>query len=393
MVSLKSYCLVPFLYAFMSSVHAEGDFQLARGNQLKASVAAEYGFIDNFLLSHDNKESTSYFKMTPSMAMQAEFDRLLMQIEAKSEHFTYQEFSDDDHSTYRVSPNLYYKVAQNKTLYLKANAADGFESRGSGLSLGDAESIESGDKKDITGASGGYMYGSENSVAKFTINAETEKTQYSTRRAETYLLDNAKHNVNTTFDYLLSGKTYVAFDVGYTKKDYENDSTRNEEELLALIGVKWQVSEVTQVDLLLGYQEITFEESTFESDGSFKWKANFDWKPLINTKINFISERSFQETNRLDKGYRISDKYQFKLNQSFTDFFAVSADINYSQDNVFTDITEDSEDYFSTNIKLLYSRKQWLTFFVDYKYQKLQSNDVSAEYQQNQLGLGLQISM
>lgn len=391
--TLTVVSIMAWLLCFVTQVQANSDFNLASGNQLKTTISSEYGYIDNFLLTPHDKESTSYFKVNPSMFMQAQFERMLLQVDAKIDHYQYQNFSEDDHTSYHLSPKLYYKLDLNKTAYIKAKSEEVFESRGSELTLGNAGAAESGDKKDVTGIAGGYLYGSENSVAKLAINLSSENEQYNTRREETYVLDNDEYQINTSFDYLLSGKTYLAFDIGYTKIDYDNDSSRNEEELLALMGVKWEVSAVTKLDVLLGYQEITFDDATVEEDGSFKWRVNFDWQPTYSTKINFISERGFEDANRLSNSYRVSDIYKLGLKQNFTDYFNLTADISYSEDSIFTETIEDSEEYLSTNMKFLYSRKQWLHFFAEYKYQELESNDLNAEYQQHQFGLGVQISL
>jgi len=89
----------------------------------------------------------------------------------------------------------------------------------------------------------------------------------------------------------------------------------------------------------------------------------------------------------------VSDVYGLKLNQKFTDYFNITAGITFSDDSIFTGIVEDSEEYLSTSIKFLYIKNQWLKCYVDYKYQKLASNYLIAEYQQNQFGFGVQISL
>jgi hypothetical protein len=62
---------------------AETDFALESGNKFTAKLLSEYGQISNFLYQNNNdEEATNYIKIEPSIFIQTQLSRHLMQLEA-----------------------------------------------------------------------------------------------------------------------------------------------------------------------------------------------------------------------------------------------------------------------------------------------------------------------
>lgn len=385
------YILLFAIYS--NAVIAQSEFNTESGNLIKLSLKTEVGHEDNFLFSNTNELATSYFILMPKIEVQAQFERQLFSVEAISQHRKYQDFAKDDHSNFTLSPRYQYRLAENKGLFINTTLKNIYQRRGTGLSLGNGASISKGDELKTTDVSGGYIFGTKESVTKFKIEVGSYESSYQTRRDITYLLDRKNNYADITLDYLLSGQTYIASNIGYEKITSNYNSLLDNEKYIALIGIKWQATEISQFDLLLGYQEIKFDESTFTDDSAFKWRLNYNWHPLYFTKISLRTERDFKEANRLSNSYRVVDNYDIEIKSSFTDFFEAVAVIGINQEEIVYQHTTEKEDYIFSNLTLNYKQNEWLSFYIQYDYSDLDSTEFEYNYQRNSISMGFNVSM
>ncbi|MCO4798884.1 MAG: outer membrane beta-barrel protein [Colwelliaceae bacterium] len=393
-ISWITVSLYTFLNVFYSaSISAQNEFNTKAGNHFNLSLNTEVGHDDNFLFENNDKVATTYFTLTPSIEMQAQFERQLFSIKAISKHTKYQDFSLDGHTNFTLAPKYQYKLAENKALFINSSIENLYERRGTGLTLGEGALINKGDDLEITEISGGYIFGSKESVAKFKIEIGHFERAYQTRRDITYRLDKQNDFVDLSFDYLLSGQSYLATNVFYEKIISKNNSLLDKKKQIALVGVKWQTTEISQLALLVGYQRIQFNESSFADDDSFKWRLNFNWHPIHSTKVAFRSERDFEEANRISDSYRVVDSYDININSDLTDFFRVTAVIGAKQEKIIYQQGSESEDYLFTNIQVNYKRNDWLSFFLRYDYNDLDSSESEYNYQRNSLSIGFNVSI
>ena len=132
---------------YSSSLFAGGYFDNTSGNMLTASLLTEVGTDDNFLNTNSNKQSTVYYTLKPNFFVQTQFGRNALKLNALSSHVRYSKFSQDNHSDMNLLSSYRFKFADNKTLIMKAERNDVYESRGTGLTLGAADTLSTGDKK------------------------------------------------------------------------------------------------------------------------------------------------------------------------------------------------------------------------------------------------------
>lgn len=388
--------LVIFLMAlnFWSlEVIAQNDFDTKAGNDFKIKLTTEAGQTDNFLYSNDNELNTSYLLISPNVYLQTQIERHLFRFNSNFEHVKYQEFSQDNHSNYTLSPGYHYKFSQNQSIVIKSLLSNSYENRGTGLSLGDADSIKKGDTKKSKLLAINYLYGSKDSVAKINVEVGFTEQYYSTRREITRSQDRESFYVNPSFDYLISDQSYFALDVLYEQLKSTHNPLQDKEKYAGLIGTKWHYSDITQFSLLFGYQEIRFSESTFKKDDAFKWRAELNWRPMGSTKITLGSERDFEEANRLTTSYRIVDSYDLAISKSFTEYFGFDAVIGLKSEDVIFEQGIDQEEYLHSKIKLNYQRNNWFSVFIEYDFKDLDADDSQLSYQRNGISLGFNVNI
>jgi hypothetical protein len=372
---------------------AQTDFVLESGNKFTAKLSSEYGQISNFLHQNKDEESTRYIKIEPSVFIQTQFSRHLLQLEANISHYQFSEFGEDDHSNLSFKPKYLFKLDHNKTLFADFKLQEEYEYRGTGLSLGNATSLTTGDDKKRVAANIGYLYGQIDSVAKLKLSIGQEDFRYITRRIQNRALDRVDHKATASLDYLLSGKTYFAVDLAYIQSDFQHDKSLNKDEYALLVGMKWQSTAITQLQALFGYQTLSFEDQRLASDNSFKWRFDMNWQPTFFSKININTQRNYETANRITERYRVVDSTNLKVTHQFTDYFQTSVAIGYKQEEIIYLDQTDNEDYLYSALKFNYQRNDWLTLFGGFTFTDLEASDDNLNNQRNSLSLGFSVTI
>jgi len=376
------------------TLQAQTDFAIEGGNEFTAKLLSEYGQISNFLYKKNNEEEdTGYIKVEPSIFIQTQLSRHLIQLEANMSHYKFSDFSEDDHSDFLFKPNYYFKMDNNKTLFADIKLQENYEYRGTDLSLGDASSISTGDDKKTVAANIGYLYGQIDSVAKLKLSLGQENFRYITRRDQNQLLDRVDRTAAARFDYLMSGKTYFAVDLDYIQAKFKNNKTLNNDGYSVLVGMKWQSTAATQLEALLGYQALTFENNSFASDSALKWRVDLNWQPTLFNKVNINTQRNYETTNRIEDSYRVVDSTNLQVAHQFTDYFQISATIGYRQEEIILIDRTDREDYLYSEIKLNYQRNDWLTVFAGFTFTELEASEEQLNNQGNSLSVGFSVTI
>jgi len=384
-----------FMFILSSSVcffaNAQEGFSLGSGNELTTQLSSEYGQISNFLNQSDNEKSTGYFKVEPSVFLQSQMSRHLVQLNANVSHYTFTDFKEDDHSDVLLKPKYFFKLDSNKTLFAEIKWSEVYEYRGTDLSLGNAESLTTGDDKKTMSTNLGYLYGQEGSVAKLNFSIGQIDFRYKTRREQSQLLDRKDTVAKAAFDYLLSGKTYFAIDLDYTQSDFKHNSSINKNKYAALIGVKWQSTAITQFQALAGYHELNFDDKSLAKDSGFKWRVAVNWQPTNFMQVNIDTLRAFETANRIADSYRVIDSTNLQISNQFTDFFKVTTVIGYKKEEIVYPTETDNEDYLYSEIKLNYQRNEWLTIFAGLIFKELDGTQENLSYQAHSLSLGFSV--
>ena len=381
---------MPFILAsgcYSAFVFAEAE------NKLDLSVEAEAGYIDNFLYQVTDEESTAFYNLSSLLAFESKRRQSLFNVNAKVNSYVFQDFKDDNHTDFSFMPEYQFKFAQNQRLYMSAHWRNSYVYRGTGLSLGEAISQKEGDEKEDVGAKLGFEYGNADSQARLNVALSYNEGEFSTRRDQTNILDSEIIDLTSSFDYLLSGKTYMAFDADYRKVDYPNNPLNNRDSFTGLVGVKWQTTVISELSFLIGYQNLKFENNAAQDDDAFKWRFDYTWRPSDFTKVHILSDRKFEESNRLTNSYRLGETYQMDVSHAFTDHINIFAAISFNNEDFITPENKQEENYIGAELALNYRRNEWVSFSLNYQYKSLNANYADIDYLYNSLSLGVKVSL
>ena len=386
----NSFLLTSLLVAcgcLSSPVFAESE------KKLDFKLSADAGYIDNFLYQTRNEQGTAFYNLSSALDLEVKNNQSAFNIDGTIDSFIFQDFDDDNHTDFTLKPTYQYKFAQNQRLYMSGLWQNQYAYRGTGLSLGEANALTEGDKKAIKGAGVGFEYGNDDSQGKLNVEVNYNESEFTTRRALTNQLDSEVTHIKSSFDYLLSGKTYLAFDVGYQMIDFPNATLSNRDSLTGLVGVKWQTTVISELSFLVGYQNLKFENNSAADDDAFKWRFDYTWRPSDFTTVHAVSNRKFDESNRLTNSYRLAENYQVDIAHAFTDSFNVFVAVSLNRDRFITPESQQDENYLSSKIVLNYQRSERVNYHLRYQHKALDANYADIDYQYNSLTLGMTIHL
>lgn len=372
---------------FSALVQAESE------NKVAFNVATEAGYIDNFLyLAHD-EHSTAYYNLSSDLAFTTKSQQSAFTVDAKVTSNFFQNFDSDNHTNFTIIPKYQFKFSQNQRLYLSGLWLNSYAYRGLGISTGDAENLSQGDEQENMAAVLGYEYGTFESQGKLNFELTYNENQFTTRRDLTRSLDTEIVNFKSNFDYLLSGKTFLAFDLDYKITEYPNDALNNRDSITGLVGVKWYTTVISEFNFLVGFQQLNFSDSRLSNEEAFKWRFDYTWRPSDYTKLHFVSNRKFDESYRLISSYRLADTHQVNLEHAFTETLDFFASVGLNNEKFITEQRTQEEDYFFAELTLHYQYSARLSMQLNYQYKSLAANVDNIDYLYNSVGLKLKVSL
>lgn len=382
---------ISFLASF--TLFAQEVVESTSGNEFRLALTTEVGSIDNFLYDSDDEQSTSVLTFAPSVFLKTQHRQQLLTLALNTRHSSYQDFSQDDHTDFDLNVSHQYKFAHNKSWFVNAQLKEKYQLRGTGLSLGEANTLNKGDERQIFSVSTGYFYGSQTSVAKLTFELGLLNDSFNTRRAQTRLLDKESQFMQVGFDYLMSGQSYFSTDFIYDSISAKYNPSQDKQKYTGLLGFKWRSSVMTQAEIFLGYKQINFKQNNFKDQGTFSWRANVDWSPVASTQITFSTARKIEEANKLTNSFRLVDSYQVDAITDLNDMLQLSVSLGYQDETIFFEDSDIKEAFVIADMMLKYNRNQWLSVFIKYRYSSLQDTPSSISYQRNGISLGFNVTI
>lgn len=366
-----------------------GEFSFSEGNLLLSQIKTDFGQINNFLHSDDDKQATNYLEVAPELFIQTQGDGRLFQLQAQASYFTFNKFSNDEHYDFSLLSKFHLRLAESQKVFLTGFITDQYEYRGTGLSLGTPDTLNEGDSKRNEYLNIGYLYGHQDSLARAKILVGYRDFAYLTRKNITKQLAYSSNYLQGNFDYLITGKTYFSTKMQFENFSYDGNIDLERKQYLALAGVKWQSSELTQLHLLFGYEKAIFDNETFKDKNRFAWQINVLWNPVEYVRLNFTSGSEIKDSNKIVKSVNFANYYGVNLSYDFNDRVSLNVNGKVMNEDVAGLENKLKEDHFKSTMRLQYQWRHWLTVFVQYKYDSFDSTQGSNDYDLQTTSLGI----
>lgn len=390
-VALLSFSTSNTVHSTVSNLN--GDFPFVEGNHLFAKINTELGQIDNFLRSKEAKQESSFFKLSPQLFMQTQGSGSLFQLQANADYISFDQFSADDHYDFSILSKFHLRFAESQKIFMSAFIANDHEYRGTGLSLGTANSLSEGDTKRNSFVNFGYLYGHQDSQARARFLLGYRDFSYLTRKEITKQLAYSSNYFQGNVDYLITGKTYFSTKLQYENLSYDNNDDLERQQYLALAGIKWESTELTQLSLLLGYEKANFVKETLKSEDHFAWQVKLLWNPLQRLRLDFSSGSDIKESYKIDKSISFSNYYALGLAYDFTDQLIFTVNSKSVHEDIVGEINNFKEEYFEMDLGIDYLWRHWLTIYAKYHYKTFDSAKLMYDYDLQKFYVGVVVTL
>lgn len=369
-----------------------GEFSFTEGNQLSTEIKSQFGQIDNFLRSHENQQETNFIELSPKLFVQTQSGGSLFQLQATASYLTFDEFSNDDHYDFSVLSKFHLRFAESQKLFLSGFIADKYEYRGTGLSLGKPNTLDEGDTKRNEFLNVGYLYGHQDSLARAKVLMGYRDFEYQSRESITKPLAYSSNYFQGNFDYLITGNTYFTTKIQFEDLSYEMNDDLERKQYLALAGMKWRSTELTQVHLLLGYEKTTFNNSKLEEKDRFAWQVKLSWNPLQRFNLVFSSGSEVKNSTKIIKTVNYSNYYDLGLNYKFNEKFEVKINGKLVNDELSSIEDVINEDHFEISTEMNYQWRHWLSGFIKHSYNSFESDEITFDFDLRDISAGITVT-
>lgn len=385
------------IFSFSATVSSSrdtlnGEFSFTEGNFLLTEISTDFGQIDNFLRSHNAPQETNFFELSPELFMQIEGSGSLFQIQAKAGYFTYDEFSKDNHYDFSVLSKYHLSFAQSHKVFVTGFIEDNYEFRGTGLSLGEQNALEEGDTKRNEFLNMGYLYGHQASLARAKLLVGYRDFSYLTRKNITNEQAYSANYLQGNFDYFITGKTYFSTKVQYEDFNYSLNQNLERKQYVALVGVKWQSTELTKLLALVGYENTVFANDTFGEKKRFAWQVNMLWNPIERIRFKFSSGSEVKDSFKVGESLSFVKYHGMELIYGFNQQLLLSISGKVVNGEVVDIDSEINEDHFESTTRIQYQWRDWLSAYAQYRFDSFDSTVVTNNYDLQVISLGVVVT-
>ncbi|REL34096.1 outer membrane beta-barrel protein [Thalassotalea euphylliae] len=389
--SFLAISLIASFPAFAESVKrtdSNFNFPFVEGNQLDIELGLETDHIDNFLNQKQDKQSTTAYALSAHGFAQFHDDDHLLQSYANIDTKFFDNFEEDDHTDVTLLGKYFYRLMPAHRLLISSSFDKRYEYRGTGLSRGIANTFSKGDTKENTLVNLGYQIGNLNSVSRFNAIIGSEQSEYSTRRAVTNIYDYQRLFTQLDLDYLITGKSYLAFDLGFNDFAYDNNRASDRTEARALVGAKWSPNQASSLAILLGYQAVDFE-SLDRKEQDFAWQGSYDWRPTERFRLSLITARKSEVENEQESEAKITDTYQASLTYLFNERWQFNTLVQFERKDTLLRNASRLDKELQLSSSVSYQLNSSFTIVGRYQYIESNSDFSPFDYERQQLGVSL----
>lgn len=307
---------------------------------------------------------------------------------------TYSNGSDDNYLDHRLALLAHTEYSAKHRTDFKLGFSNLHEDRGSGLTETDSTIIDEPLKYNELTARGYYQFGGLTSIMRIgggiayankTYKNFTDESKYSDVNGLRFFAD---------ADYQFGSVTFLTFDLSTTDKQYDHLRTgadsRDNQDTIALVGMKWEGLGKTTGTMKVGAQYKTFDSSNRESFTGVNADLGITWEPVQYSSFTVHVRRNAEDTDTVgDYIETLGSSIEWK--HEWTDRFYSTAQYIYSNEDY---IGADRED--NTNnaaLYLNYDFTRWMKVTAGYELTNKDSNADDISYDKNAVTLDVVVSL
>ena len=301
---ILSLCFIASLPAYAQNQEQRPEPTLVRGPfTLESSVGIEALDDSNIFESATNVKSSQIGRLTPSLSVQFEPARSLLELVYDGDFGWYEQSSDDNYSDHELEAGAYLLLGERSGLDLVASYEVGHENRGTGLTQGfDPDSAifpEEPDRYETEQFLARYTYGVSQARAFVVFEGSTDSLIYKNNRARTRQFDRDDTYGQMTFGIRVRPKTSLQLRVRARDIEYNNPRafgvSLDSREYRYLLGVVWDATSKTTGSVRVGQIEKNFDAPARRDFSGPSWEVAIRWSPRTYSHFDLSTERYVDE--------------------------------------------------------------------------------------------------
>ncbi len=395
-VCRASLFLLPVIHA--GSVLAVDPQPIEAGAfNLIPTVTVDVKDTDNMFLSSANEVDSRIYIVSPRLEAVAEGNGNSLRLVGQIDEANFSATDEDDYTDWRVSGDAHLQMDLRNAFDFNAGFFRTREMRGTGFSQGGFLPTTP-DRYEETTFGGSYQFGTNESLGRLVLSADSYDKSYRNNRFTTQFRDREDMDYSGALYFNISPRTDIFVEYIQRTVDYGTDplaiagvpdSLDSDEDYL-YVGVSWEVTGSTTGSLKLGQGEKKFDDADRVDADDSVWEANILWEPLSYSAVSFTAKQGFGEA--VGQGsFQDTTNYNINWQHSWSESLRSTVNWYTSDDTYVGSSRQDDMDLLS--IRLDYSVQRWFDVYVSYQQDERSSSFSSFNYEQNLMAIGFAASL
>tara|TARA_R110001583_G_scaffold83923_1_gene221204 strand:+ start:21588 stop:22763 length:1176 start_codon:yes stop_codon:yes gene_type:complete len=378
----------------VSQVHAvdfePAPYRLTEGFAIIPQVETTFRYDDNIYNDESDKTSSNILLLIPSFKFGT--DDGINQYGGAYEltSGTYSHGSADnfvDHSLTLLAHSEY--TSKHRTDF-NLGFANTHEDRGSDFSETDSSTFPEPLKYNELTTRGYYQFGGLNSIMRIGGGISYEDKTYQNFTDLSKFGDTTKLTFFADADYQFGSVTYLTFDLSTADKKYDYFSSKNNQDTVALVGVRWEGLAKTTGTMKVGYQHKTYDDSAKDNFSGVYVDLGLMWEPVQYSTITARVIRDAADSDTVGD-YIETLTSSLSWDHHWTESFYSEAQYIYiNEDYVGASRQDDTN---NAAFYLNYDVLRWLKVKAGYEFTDKSSNADNISYDKNAVSLGVVVSL
>ena len=344
----------------------------------EATITGTYS--DNVNFDEDDEESDLITTFRPSVALESDWSRHELGVEAGSEVAFHVEEDDNDYIDLFLNGDGRLDISRATILRGNAGIARSHENQDEG---------NNNEVEEFTAGDAGVAISHQLNRVTLTLSGDVERIVFDDddeedeNRTDYNTLLRATYDVSPDLDLFVEGR--------YNILDYDElqDVTNDDQDSSGYegrVGAGLNLTAVLFGEGFVGYRVQEFEEDNDDEQGiSFGLDVNWNITPL--TSIGFTGQRDFQPSDEAGANSNFQTTLGVAVSHELLRNMIVDGSVEYENDDFRGDNRED--DIYRLGLGGTYWINRNASVNAGYEYSERDSNEAGQDFQANEISLGL----
>ncbi len=386
--------ILPALFVANNAMAVEpAAWQAENGITITPLLKADLRHDNNILNNSTDEKSSTILELAPSVNFLAEDGVNRYEVNAGLTKGLYFSSSEDNFLNASLDADAHFEASRSLKFDLSAGFASLSESRGSGLTEGNAESIDAPLEYNKTEFAAAVEYGVLSTPLRLKADVALFDKAYQNFEEVTRTRDYDSNKLGATLFYRMSDRTdgFVEYSVNRIRYDViDTGGSRDSDDARLSLGATWNITAITAGQFKLGYQDKTFDNPLREDFSGVSWEGSMTWSPLTYSSFELGTSRAARDPN-VEGNYIKESSYNASWNHTWRNDLSTTLGLNLRSEDYQGVARED--DMLDYRVAANYAFRRWLDASVYFVHTDKSSTRTNIEYDKQVFGINFMVSM